>query len=72
MQSEASEPEICAFGVWSVEQPVVDGRPLAMAADHADQWRRMRFDLPNGVHVQRMDFTDWIFSRAGTNGDSCS
>ncbi len=50
-------PNSALAGIWYIEQLAVDGRPQPLLATDADRWRRMTFDYPNWVHIQRMDDT---------------
>jgi uncharacterized membrane protein YphA (DoxX/SURF4 family) len=48
-------PKSALAGIWVIEQLSIDGQPQPLLATDASLWRRITFDYPNWVHVQRMD-----------------
>ncbi len=48
-------PKSALAGIWVIEQISIDGQPQPLLATDVGLWRRMTFDYPNWVHVQRMD-----------------
>ena len=48
-------PESALAGIWAIEEMTVDGQPQPLLATNSGLWRRITFDYPNWVHVQRMD-----------------
>lgn len=63
-------PKSVLYGIWNVEQLSVDGqvRPAELN-DYDRRWRRVIFDAPNELVVQR---TDDSFARYGVTIDSSS
>jgi len=63
----AGSPRSPLYGIWNVEQLSVDGesRPPVMN-DYDRQWRRIIFDSPNAVAIQRLDDS---FARYGATID---
>ena len=50
-------PKSLLHGIWEVE-PVTPGAPVSLAVSEADtRWRRIIFDAPQAMTVQRMDDT---------------
>ncbi len=48
-------PASALAGIWAIEEMAVDGQPQPLLAANTGLWRRITFDYPNWVHVQRMD-----------------
>ncbi len=48
-------PKSALAGIWAIEELKVDGQPQPLLATNASLWRRITFDYPNWVHIQRMD-----------------
>jgi len=48
-------PQSALAGIWVIEQLSIDGQPPPLLATDASLWRRITFDYPNWVHIQRMD-----------------
>ena len=43
------------YGIWTIEEMSLDGKPHPLLVTEAQQWRRIIFDFPNAAQVQRMD-----------------
>jgi len=48
-------PKSPLYGIWNVENLAIDGKPRALVVTNAKEWRRIIFDAPASVRVQRMD-----------------
>src|SRR5579863_586947 len=48
-------PQSALAGIWVIEQLSIDGQPQPLLDTDASLWRRITFDYPNWVHIQRMD-----------------
>ena len=51
----AGRPKSPLYGIWNVEQFSVDGRLRPPLVTDSERWRRVIFDFPDVVNVQRMD-----------------
>ena len=47
------KPEL--YGIWSVTEFVIDGKPLPPLTTEENRWQRLVFDEPGLVTYQRMD-----------------
>ena len=57
------------YGIWEVEQQSIDGQLRAPLLTDSDHWRRVIFDFPTRVTLQRMDDS---FARYGASIDAKS
>ena len=48
-------PKSVLYGVWNVEQLVVDGQPRPPLMSDQERWRRVIFDVPTRTAFQKMD-----------------
>lgn len=48
-------PKSALAGIWVIEELSIDGQSQPLLVTDAGLWRRITFDYPNWVHVQRMD-----------------
>ena len=49
-------PRSALYGIWEVVELTIDGVPTApAAADYDQRWRRVIFDAPDEVVIQRLD-----------------
>jgi hypothetical protein len=48
-------PKPPLYGIWNIEEYSLNGKRQALLATDAQQWRRMIFDFPDFVMVERMD-----------------
>jgi hypothetical protein len=48
-------PRASLYGIWSIEDFALDDKPHPLLVTEAQQWRRVVFDFPDLVQVQRMD-----------------
>jgi uncharacterized membrane protein YphA (DoxX/SURF4 family) len=57
-------PESPLYGIWDVDQQLIDGQPRSPLLNDYGRWRRVVFDFPTRMTFQRMDDT---FVRRGVS-----
>ncbi len=55
MITGAEEPKSPFYGIWTVEDLSIDGKPRPPLLTDHDRWRRVIFDFPTSVNFQSMD-----------------
>ena len=48
-------PKSALYGIWDIEQLVIDGQIRSPLINDYDRWRRVLFEFPQSVTFQRMD-----------------
>jgi hypothetical protein len=48
-------PKSALYGIWSIEDSTLDGKPQTLLVTDSQAWRRLIFDYPNYAQVQHMD-----------------
>jgi uncharacterized membrane protein YphA (DoxX/SURF4 family) len=61
-------PKPPLYGIWNVEEMLVDGQLRAPLLSDRDRWRRVVFDFPGRVTLQRMDDSFAGFGAAVNSG----
>lgn len=54
-QFGGGSPKSALYGVWNVEQLVIDGQPRPALMSDQERWRRLIFDVPTRSAFQKMD-----------------
>ena len=54
-QYGGGSPKSALYGIWNVEELVVDGQPRPPLMSDHDRWRRVIFDVPSRTAFQKMD-----------------
>ena len=48
-------PKSALYGIWNVDELVIDGQPRAALTSDSERWRRVIFDVPTRAAFQKMD-----------------
>ena len=54
-QYGGGSPKSALYGIWNVEELVVDGQPRPPLMSDHDRWRRLIFDVPTRTVFQKVD-----------------
>ena len=54
-QYGGGSPKSALYGIWNVEQLVIDGQPRPALVSDQQRWRRVIFDVPTRAAFQKMD-----------------